>query len=74
MFGYDPLIAKTFDHDHHRFLLRTYIVCFGAFVLPLALIMSLLEIWAGIFLAVIMLLFFAPFLLVLMPDENRHTA
>ena len=43
------------------FLLRTYAICYAAFVLPLSLILGFLEIWAGVFMAVIMLLFFAPF-------------
>ena len=61
MFRWDPQIKNTFDHYHHVFLLRTYAIAYAAFVLPLSLIMGFLEIWAGVFMAVIMLLFFAPF-------------
>ncbi len=61
MFRWDPQIKNTFDHYHHTFLLRTYAIVYAVVVLPLSLIMGFLEIWAGVFMAVIMLLFFAPF-------------
>ncbi len=61
MFRWDTQVKNTFDHYHHIFLLRTYAISYVAFVLPLSLIMGFLNVWAGVFMAVIMLLFFAPF-------------
>jgi hypothetical protein len=62
MFRWDAQVKNTFDHYHHVFLLRTYALVYAALVLPLSLILGFLDIRAGVFMAVVMLLFFAPFL------------
>lgn len=64
-FHWDPQVAKTFDHYHHKSMVLGYCIAYSVLVLPLSLVfLFILESpWAAVFYAVVTLLFFGPLVL-----------